>query len=217
MAILQDTPLTRGLRKQLIRDLQEKGIQDLKVLNAIAEVPRHFFFPPIFLQQAYSDVAFPIEAGQTISQPSTVAYQTILLQVEPRQRVLEIGTGSGYQASILACMGATVYTIERQLKLFNDTKSFLSKLPYKIICRYGDGTLGLPHEAPFDRILVTAGAPQIPSNLLKQLTIGGKLVIPVGDGEMQTMTRITRLDEQTFETEQFQDFRFVPLIGKQGW
>lgn len=217
MAVLQDTSLTRGLRKQLIRDLQEKGIQDMRVLKAFAEVPRHFFFPPIFLQQAYSDVAFPIEAGQTISQPSTVAYQTILLQVEPLQKVLEIGTGSGYQASILACMGATVYTIERQMKLFTATKALLNKFPYRIICRYGDGTLGLSQEAPFDRILVTAGAPEVPSNLLKQLAIGGKLVIPVGDGVKQTMTRITRLDEQTFETEQFQDFRFVPLIGRQGW
>ncbi len=217
MALLQDTPLTRGLRKQLIKDLQDKGFHDLPILKAFAEVPRHFFLPPIFLQQAYSDVAFPIEAGQTISQPSTVAYQTLLLQLEPRQKVLEIGTGSGYQACILASIGATVYTIERQMKLFNATKALLNNLPYRIICRFGDGTLGLPQEAPFDRILVTAGAPEIPKNLLKQLVIGGKLVIPVGDGETQTMTRVTRLDELTFETEQFQDFRFVPLIGKQGW
>jgi protein-L-isoaspartate(D-aspartate) O-methyltransferase len=217
MAALQDTPIARGLRKQMIRDLQEKGIHDTNVLKAMAEVPRHVFFPPIFMKQAYLDVAFPIEAGQTISQPSTVAYQTMLLQVTSKHKVLEIGTGSGYQACVLACLGAFVYSIERQMQLFSATRSFLSQLPYRVQCRYGDGSLGLEQEAPFDRILVTAGAPDVPKNLLRQLKIGGILVIPVGDGEKQTMLRITRMDEVTFETEQFQDFRFVPLIGKQGW
>lgn len=217
MAVQHDTPLARGLRKQMIRDLQNKGIQDQAVLQAIAEVPRHLFFDSAFLEKAYTDVPFSIEAGQTISQPSTVAYQTMLLEVKVHHKVLEIGTGSGYQACVLASMGARVFTIERQMKLFTATRNFLSTLPYRVHCRYGDGTLGLSQEAPFDRILVTAGAPEIPKNLMRQLATGGKLVIPVGDESQQTMLRITRLDEVTFETEKFQDFRFVPLIGKQGW
>ena len=184
----------------------------MKVLNAIASVPRHLFMDSSFIDFAYQDKAFPIAAEQTISQPYTVAFQTQLLDVQPNQKILEIGTGSGYQTAVLIEMGAKVYTIERQQELFKKTKLFLPKLHYKpkkII--FGDGYKGLPEEAPFDGIIVTAGAPFIPNALLAQLKIGGKLVIPLGE-DIQTMTLIIRTGEKDFEKQELGKFRFVPML-----
>ena len=209
---MKDTHKHQGLRNQLVATITEKGIADKNVLNAIAAVPRHLFMDSGFVDFAYQDKAFPIAAEQTISQPYTVAFQTELLQVKPNDKILEIGTGSGYQTAVLLEMGARVFTIERQKELFKKTKLFLPKLNYKpkkII--FGDGYKGLPDEAPFDGIIVTAGAPFVPKPLLAQLKIGGRLVIPVGD-EVQTMTLFVRIGEKDFEKHELGDFRFVPML-----
>lgn len=204
----------KGLRRQLVETLKTKGITNEKILQAIEKVPRHFFFDSSFLEFAYEDKAFPIGAGQTISQPYTVAYQTQLMQINDKHRVLEIGTGSGYQACILAELGAKVFTIERQKTLYTKTKALLRQMDYfQIKTYYGDGYKGLPTYAPFDRILVTAAAPYVPKPLLEQLKVGGLLVIPLGAGETQVMTVITRLDEKNFSRKEFGAFRFVPMLG----
>jgi protein-L-isoaspartate(D-aspartate) O-methyltransferase len=216
--MFQDGYREQGLRKQLARKLKEKGITDAKVLEAIASVPRHVFLDQAFLEQAYQDKAFPIGEGQTISQPYTVAFQTQLLEVSKDCKVLEIGTGSGYQACILNHLKVKLYTIEYNKALYNKTSSFLKSAGLQNINFFqGDGSQGLPTFAPFDRIIVTAGAPSVPEKLIHQLTIGGKLVIPVGDDKTQTMLRITRLSETEFRKEEFGMFKFVPLLGKDGW
>lgn len=208
---LQDTYRHKGLRKKLIEQIRAKGISDETVLTAMMDVPRHFFFDSGFLEFAYEDKPFPIGAGQTISQPYTVAFQTALLKVTPGMQVLEVGTGSGYQACILARMGARVFTIERQKVLYQRTREFIPQLGYIIKTFYGDGYKGLPAFAPFDRILVTAGAPFIPEPLLAQLKPGGILVIPVGD-DVQKMKRLIRVSAQEYQEEDHGSFRFVPLL-----
>jgi len=203
----------RGLRNRLLEEVRKKGIIDERVLEAIGRVPRHFFLDSAFDNIAYDDKAFPIGEGQTISQPYTVAYQTQLLALKPYDKVLEIGTGSGYQASILASMGANVYTIERQKKLFDANKEFgyLKSFP-NIRFFYGDGFEGLPTYAPFDKVLVTAAAPSIPEKLLQQLKTGGMMVIPLNEGELQRMLRITKTETGQFEEERFDLFSFVPML-----
>ena len=202
----------QGLRKLLVENIRSKGIHDNNVLKAIETVPRHFFFDSSFLKYAYEDKPFPIAAGQTISQPFTVAFQTELLQIKRGDKVLEVGTGSGYQACILAEMGAKVFTIERQRTLFNSAQKFLREMHYPIKLFYGDGYKGLPAYAPFDKILVTAGAPYIPKPLIAQLKIGGILVIPVGSSEIQIMTTITKISESEAVKHEHGTFRFVPLL-----
>ncbi|HPF97824.1 MAG TPA: protein-L-isoaspartate(D-aspartate) O-methyltransferase [Mangrovimonas sp.] len=209
---MKDTFKHKGLRQKLVEVVQSKGITDAKVLEAIGKVPRHLFMDSGFLDHAYQDKAFPIAAGQTISQPYTVAFQTELLQIKKDGKILEIGTGSGYQCAILCEMGAKVYSIERQLELFKLTSKFLPKIGYrpkKLI--FGDGYKGLPDEAPFDGIIVTAGAPFVPKPLMSQLAIGGRLVIPVGD-KVQIMTLFIRKGAKEFEKHEFGEFRFVPLL-----
>lgn len=204
----------KGLRKKLVQLLRKRGITDERILGAIGKIPRHRFLDQAFAEWAYKDVAFPIGSDQTISQPYTVAYQTLLLDINMGQKVLEIGTGSGYQATVLSEMGAKVYSIERQAKLFERTEKLLKKLGYGRIRVYlKDGMKGLPRFAPFDRILVTAGARSVPEALKEQLAIEGKLVIPVGPQDHQKMLRITRLSEDEFQTETFENFKFVPLLG----
>jgi protein-L-isoaspartate(D-aspartate) O-methyltransferase len=207
-----DTYRHKGLRKALVDSLREKGIRDEKVLEAINNVPRHWFMDSSFLEYAYNDKPFPIGAGQTISQPYTVARQTELLKVKSGMKVLEIGTGSGYQACVLGELGAKVYTIERQKKLYQKTKEFLKKFPYRIKIFYDDGNKGLPAFAPFDRILITAAAPEIPQTLIEQLKPGGIIVAPVGKGDIQEMLRITKNEDGTLETEHFGSFKFVPML-----
>lgn len=209
---MKDTFTHQGMRKKLVGILEKKGILDKNVLGAIGRIPRHLFMDSGFVGHAYVDKAFPIAADQTISQPYTVARQTELLQVKKGDKILEIGTGSGYQAAVLLEMGAILYTIERQNELFKKTKLFLPKLGYKPKRMvFGDGYLGLPEDAPFDGIIVTAGAPYVPQPLLAQLKRGGRLVIPVGD-DVQIMTVFTRKSENEFEKEEFGEFRFVPLL-----
>ena len=211
---MKDTHKHKGLRNQLVSIIKNKGIKDENVLNAIANIPRHLFMDSGFVDFAYQDKAFPIAADQTISQPYTVAFQTELLEIKNGDKILEIGTGSGYQTAVLIEMGAKVYTIERQKELFKKTNLFLPKLGYKpkrII--FGDGYKGLPTEAPFDGIIVTAGAPFVPKPLLAQLKIGGKLVIPVGD-DIQIMTLFIRTADKKFEKHEFGNFRFVPMLKK---
>lgn len=203
----------KGLRKKLVNLLRNKGISDERILAAIGKVPRHYFLDKAFEDWAYKDAAFPIGNKQTISQPYTVAYQTELLDVSARDKVLEIGTGSGYQAVILAEIGAKVYTLERQATLFKRTSQLLKDIGYGQVRMFlVDGMNGLPRFAPFQKILVTAAASSIPDSLKQQLAIGGQLVIPVGD-DSQVMYRITRMDEEKFKTEKFDHFRFVPLLG----
>lgn len=202
----------RGLRNQLVEGLRNKGISDEKVLEAIRNVPRHQLMDSSFLEYAYQDKAFPIGSGQTISQPYTVAFQTQLLEVEENMKVLEIGTGSGYQALILLGMGAKVFTIERQLKLYKKTKLFFEKHRHKIQIFHRDGYLGLPAFAPYDRIIITAAAPEIPVPLRHQLKIGGMLVAPVGGSNLQTMIRLIRKSEDEFVEERYGGFVFVPLL-----
>lgn len=206
----------RGLRNKLVRKMQEKGIFDQRVLAAIGNVPRHAFFDDALLVHAYEDKAFPIGEGQTISQPYTVAFQTERLQVNPGNKVLEIGTGSGYQAAVLLEMGAKVFTIEYNRKLYERTKVFLPSLGYKPYFFFGDGSKGIPAKAPYDRIIVTAGAPVVPSALTDQLAEDGILIIPVGDREKQKMLRITKKQGKLTQ-EEFDYFAFVPLLGDQGW
>ena len=204
-------------RKELVESLRKKGIQDEDVLSAINRVPRHLFIDTALENRAYEDNALPIGMGQTISQPYTVAAQTELLSVSKGIKVLEIGTGSGYQAAILCEMGAEVYSVERHRELYERAKMLLNKLGYRVQLKLGDGSKGWGAYAPYDRIVVTAGAPVVPEELKEQLSVGGNLVIPVGAEHSQTMTRITRVSEDEFEEEQFKHFKFVPLIGEQGW
>ncbi|MEO2100174.1 MAG: protein-L-isoaspartate(D-aspartate) O-methyltransferase [Flavobacteriaceae bacterium] len=210
---MEDTPKHQGLRRQLINALRTKGITSNYVLAVMERIPRHLFMDPSLVNFSYEDQAYPIAADQTISQPYTVAFQSQLLDVSPHHKVLEIGTGSGYQTAILLGLSPYIYTIERQKALFKKTQRLFSKLglrPKRII--FGDGYKGLPEEAPFDRIIVTAGAPEVPKDLLQQLVVGGKLVIPVGVKEQQ-MKRFTRTAEKTFDEESFGTFRFVPLLA----
>jgi protein-L-isoaspartate(D-aspartate) O-methyltransferase len=209
---LKDNHRHQGKRKNLIKIIRAKGIANEKVLEAINKIPRHLFMDSGFEDHAYEDKPFPIAADQTISQPYTVARQTELLEVKPGDKILEIGTGSGYQAAVLVEMGAQVYTIERQKELFKKTSLFLPKLGYrpkKMV--FGDGYKGLPEFAPFDGIIVTAGAPFVPKPLMEQLKVGGKLVIPVGEN-VQIMTVFTRKSEKEFEKKEFGEYRFVPLL-----
>jgi protein-L-isoaspartate(D-aspartate) O-methyltransferase len=209
---LKDTSKHQGLRKQLVSLLKGKGIVDLAVLNAISKIPRHLFLNSSFEDYAYQDKAFPISANQTISQPYTVAYQTQLLEVRKDHKILEIGTGSGYQTAVLCMMGAKVYSIERQTELFKQTAALLPKLGIRPKhLSFGDGYKGLPNHAPFDGIIVTAGAPIIPQALMAQLKIGGKLVIPLGE-ENQIMTVLIRKNETQFEKQECGEFKFVPLL-----
>ncbi|MDO3628918.1 protein-L-isoaspartate(D-aspartate) O-methyltransferase [Mucilaginibacter sp. BT774] len=207
----------KGARKQLVDILKKKGIDDESVLKAIGKVPRHYFFDETFWNQAYKDIAFPIGEGQTISQPYTVAYQTQLLHIKKGNKVLEIGTGSGYQACILMELGAKVYTIERQEKLYERTVQVLPYMGYKAHFFLGDGSKGIPEHAPYDKIIVTAGAPMVPEELLRQLAIGGILVIPVGDAETQKMVTILKTAENDYERHVLDTFRFVPLVGDRAW
>ncbi len=209
---MKDTAKHQGLRNQLVSVLQDKGITDTNVLAAIGKIPRHLFLNSSFEDYAYQDKAFPIGAGQTISQPYTVAFQSQLLEIKKEHKVLEIGTGSGYQTAVLYTMGAKVYTVERQNELFKQTSILFPKLgirPKHI--SFGDGYKGLPTHAPFDSIIVTAGAPFIPKPLMAQLKIGGRLVIPLGE-EVQIMTLLIRKNETQFEKHEFGEFRFVPLL-----
>lgn len=207
----------QGMRKQLIDSIRVKGIDDEQVLEAMMKVPRHLFLEKAFLNQAYTDQAFKIGAGQTISQPYTVAYQTSLLHISKGDKVLEIGTGSGYQTTILLELGAKVFSIERQKELFDKAQKFLPSLGYNPKLFYGDGYKGLPSYAPFDKILVTWGAPLVPEELLKQLKVGGIMVIPVGAGEVQVMTTILKTSESTFEKHELKNFRFVPMLENKEW
>lgn len=214
--MIEDDYKHRGLRKKLVQKITEKGIRDERVLAAVGRVPRHVFFENALLQHAYEDKAFPIGEGQTISQPYTVAFQTEKLEIRPGDKVLEIGTGSGYQACILLEMQARVYTIEYNRVLFERTKAFLPRMGYTPYFFHGDGSKGLPSRAPFDRIIVTAGAPVVPQSLTDQLSEGGILVIPVGNREKQVMLRIRRQNGKLL-TEEYENFAFVPLLGKEGW
>lgn len=207
----------RGARKKLVELLKEKGIEDARVLKAMGTVPRHFFFDETFWNQAYKDIAFPIGDSQTISQPYTVAYQSQLLHVAPGEKVLEIGTGSGYQTCILLELEAEVFTIERQENLHERAKAFLSRMGYQCHFFLGDGSKGIPQYAPYDKIIVTAGAPLVPQILLKQLKIGGLIVIPVGDEHSQKMVTVLRVSENDYEKIELDTFRFVPLVGDQAW
>jgi len=209
----------KGLRKKLVELLKTKGIKDENVLNAINNVPRHLFMDSSFIDFAYKDSAFPIAAGQTISQPYTVAYQTELLQIKPRDKVLEIGTGSGYQACVLCEMGAKVFSIERQEALFRQTKALLPKIGYNPQLFFGDGYIGLPTFAPFHKIIITAAAPEIPQKLIEQLVIGGFLVIPenASKGDFQIMKRITKMPDGKLKIEEFDAFKFVPLLQNKSY
>lgn len=217
MLKLEDTYLHKGKRRALVQEIKAKGIKSERVLEAINTLPRHFFFDTALISHAYEDKAFPIGEGQTISQPYTVAFQTELLDIKPGDKVLEIGTGSGYQGSILHLLGAEVYTIEYQKKLFEKTQRFLARLGIQMHLFYGDGTGGLPQYAPFDKIIVTAGAPVVPEALVQQLKVGGILVIPVGDRKRQTMVKITKKSSKETIREEFEGFAFVPLLGRDGW
>jgi protein-L-isoaspartate(D-aspartate) O-methyltransferase len=213
MRPFEDSYLHKGLRKSLVEIVRKKGITNEKVLAAIQAVPRHFFLDSAFTKLAYEDRAFPIGEGQTISQPYTVAYQTQLLDVKPFEKVLEIGTGSAYQACVLAEMGAQVFTIERQRKLFDQNKIFpLLKQYPSIKLFYGDGYEGLQTFGPFDKVLVTAAAPYIPEKLIQQLKTGGVMVIPVNEGDLQRMLRLTKMADGNIREERFDLFSFVPMM-----
>ncbi len=207
----------QGMRKKLIDQLRSKGIDNEDVLSAMMKVPRHFFLDLAFLNQAYSDHAFQIGAGQTISQPYTVAYQTSLLNIKKGEKVLEIGTGSGYQTSVLFELGAKVFSIERQKELFDRTKDLLPAMNYSPKLFYGDGYKGLPGYAPFDKVLITCGAPFVPEELVKQLKVGGIMVIPVGAGEVQIMNLITKISETEIEKKELKNFKFVPMLENKEW
>lgn len=215
---MKDTYRHKGLRKKLVDVLMNKGITNEKVLDAIATIPRHLFISSEFESYAYNDTAFPISSGQTISQPYTVAYQTQMLDIKPGEKILEIGTGSGYQAAVLAHLGANLFSVERIEKLHLSAKRILRELNYNATLIYDDGSLGLGQYAPYDKIIVTAGAPRIPLSYIHQLRIGGKIIIPVGKTkEQQKMVLATKTGEETISHEVLGDFKFVPLIGKQGW
>lgn len=208
----QDTLRHQGLRKLLVEGIRIKGIKDERVLAAIGKVPRHLFMDSSFTQFAYKDQAFPIGAGQTISQPYTVAMQTQLLQIERFDKILEVGTGSGYQAAVLLEMGATVYTIERQRELYLKTQAIVPQIGYNPKFFYGDGYKGLPTYGPFDKIIITAGAPAIPEDLLTQLKVGGRMVVPMGPREKQTMYVVVKSSETEYYKESYGTFVFVPML-----
>ncbi|MEC5165487.1 protein-L-isoaspartate(D-aspartate) O-methyltransferase [Flavobacterium sp. PL11] len=211
-SILEDTAKHQGLRNQLVSILKQKGITDKSVLEAIKKIPRHLFLQSGFQGHAYEDKAFPIKAGQTISQPYTVAFQSQLLEVKKDHKILEIGTGSGYQTAVLCTMGAKVFSIERQKELFKEAANLFPKINIRPKhLSFGDGYKGLPSYAPFDSIIVTAGAPFIPQPLMAQLKVGGRLVIPLGE-EVQIMTLLIRVNDTQFEKHEFGEFRFVPLL-----
>ena len=207
----------QGARKKLVEHLKSRGIEDKEVLRAIGKIPRHFFFDETFWNQAYKDIAFPIGDGQTISQPYTVAYQTELLHIRKGDKVLEIGTGSGYQTCVLMELGAKVYTIERQESIYRHTIKVLPGMGYNANFFFGDGSKGISEHAPYHKIIVTAGAPFVPEVLLKQLRVGGILVIPVGDEKSQKMVTVIRVSETDFDKIELDTFRFVPLVGDQAW
>lgn len=209
---LIDTYKHKGLRKKLIEELREKGISNNRILTAFDNVPRHYFLDLAFELQAYTNVPFQIGAGQTISHPFTVAFQTQLLDLKKGEKVLEIGTGSGFQTAILCQMGAKVYSIERQLELYKNAKIILTQLGLTPHLFYGDGYQGKKAYAPYDHVLVTCGAPFVPEELLKQLKVGGNLVIPLGAGDKQQMKRITKVSETEFHEEDFGEFSFVPML-----
>jgi len=209
---MEDSYLHKGLRKKLVYEIKSKGISDERVLNAIGKVPRHLFMDSGFIKFAYKDQAFPIKAGQTISQPYTVAFQTSLLNIEAGDKVLEIGTGSGYQTAILFELGAKVFSIERKKELFIEAGSLLKKLGYKARLFYGDGYKGKPTYGPFNKILITAAAPNIPEDLKDQLHTGGRLVTPVGDSNFQVMKLIEKVRDDQFEISNHGQFVFVPLL-----
>ncbi|MEJ6748927.1 MAG: protein-L-isoaspartate(D-aspartate) O-methyltransferase [Flavobacteriales bacterium] len=210
---MKDTFRHKGLRQILVDELIGKGILNQSVLSMINEIPRHLFMDNAFVQFAYKDKAFPIGSGQTISQPYTVAFQTELLQLNPYEKVLEVGTGSGYQAAVLIGMEANVYTIERQKELFTKTKDFLPKLGYNCNFYYGDGYKGLDKLSPFDKIIITCGAPNIPQGLIKQLKVGGRMVVPIGNGDVQVMHLIEKLSETEIRTTTHGEFSFVPMLN----
>jgi protein-L-isoaspartate(D-aspartate) O-methyltransferase len=214
---MEDKHLHKGMRKKLVELVASKGITDKNVLRAIETIPRHFFMDNAFLRFAYDDKAFPIGAGQTISQPFTVAFQTQLLELKKGEKVLEIGTGSGYQCAVLCECGAKVYSVERQKLLYDKTKQMLPQMGYQPNLFYGDGYKGLPAFAPFDKIIVTCGATFIPEALIQQLKPGGRLVIPVGEGDVQTMTLIIKKPDGETVTETFGQFKFVPMLGEREW
>ena len=215
---MQDSYRHKGMRRQLVKIVESKGIKNQAILAAIGKIPRHFFFEDsALIEHAYEDKAFPIGSGQTISQPYTVAFQSELLDIKPGDKVLEIGTGSGYQAIVLLELGAEVFTIEYQKALYERTRRFLPSLGYQANFNYGDGSKGLPKYAPYDKIIVTAGAPSVPDALIDQLKVGGILVIPVGNAKVQQMLRIRKVSSNKVQSETFTDFRFVPLLGEDGW
>jgi len=216
LEMVNDTYRHKGLRRQLSGLLKEKGIENEEVLRAIEAVPRHLFLNSSFIERAYEDIAFPIGAGQTISRPHTVAFQTELLELKKGEKVLEIGTGSGYQTSVLLEMGVKVFTIERQKTLFDLTKTFLPSIGYNPKFFYGDGYKGLPIFAPFDKIIITAGAPIVPDALLDQLKVGGIMIIPLGD-KVQIMTMIKKIAPKKFEMVEYGEFKFVPLLENKDW
>jgi protein-L-isoaspartate(D-aspartate) O-methyltransferase len=204
-------------RQELVDKISLKGIHDIAVFKAIGSVVRHNFVPEAMKHHAYKDIALPIGYGQTISQPYTVAFMTQLLNLKRGNKVLEIGTGSGYQAAILLKMGMNVYSIERNVDLFYETRKLLDKLGLRVNTKCGDGTLGWQEYAPFDGIIVTAGSPSIPATLKKQLAIGGKMVVPVGNKYTQLLKVVKKIEEDKFEIDEVPEFAFVPLIGKEGW
>ena len=210
---MKDTFRHKGLRKILVDKIRKKGISDESVLRMINEIPRHLFLDNAFVQFAYQDKPFPIGSGQTISQPYTVAFQTQLLELNPYEKVLEVGTGSGYQAAVLIGMEANVYTIERQKELFQKTKEFLPELGYNCNFYYGDGYKGLEQFAPFDKIIVTCGAPAIPEDLIKQLKVGGRMVAPIGKGDVQVMNLIEKISETETKITTHGKFSFVPMLN----
>ena len=209
---MQDTFKHQGLRRKLVEKIRKKGIKDETVLNAISKIPRHLFMDNAFVHFAYEDKAFPIGAGQTISQPFTVALQTELLEVKPYEKVLEIGTGSGYQAAVLADMETKVFTIERKKELFDKTKEFLPKIGYNCQFFYGDGYKGLAKFSPYDKIIITCGAPKIPKDLISQLKIGGKLVAPIGSDDIQEMHLVEKVSEAKNKITIHGNFSFVPML-----
>lgn len=211
---MQDSFKYKGMRRKLIEELRSKGIKDGKILDAFESVPRHFFLDNAFAEQAYSNIAFQIGSGQTISHPYTVAFQTFLMDIQRGDKVLEIGTGSGFQTCILCELGAKVFSIERHKELHLKAKNIVRYLKYNARLSFGDGYKGLPAFAPFDKIIITCGAPDVPQSLIDQLIVGGVMVIPIGEGGIQKMVRVTKISENETSTEEFGEFSFVPMLEK---